>query len=74
MQLMYTCLPTYLASLPLSLQALYYRECSGTLCEGLRRLQHGSSGLMNEEEIVRTTENCLADIRALSIVGDSPSS
>lgn len=65
-------IPTNLC-LPLP-QALYYRECSGVLCEGLRRLQHGSGDLMNEEEIVKTTEKYLADIRALSIVGDSPSS
>ena len=68
----FECIPTNLC-LPVP-QALYYRECSGVLCEGLRRLQHSSGDLMNEEEIVKTTEKYLADIRALSIVGDSPSS
>jgi len=55
-------------------QALYYRECSGTLCESLGKLQGGSTDLMSEEEIVKTTEKHLADIRALSIVGDTPGS
>ena len=56
------------------MQALYYQECSGTLRESLGKLQGGSAELMSEEEIVRTTEQHLADIRALSIVGDSPGS
>jgi len=57
-----------------SLQALYYQECSGTLRESLGKLQGGSTDLMSEEEIVKTTEKHLADIRALSIVGDTPGS
>lgn len=52
-------------------QALHYQDCSRTLHAGLTKLQ-GSSELMSEEEIAKTTERHLADIRALSIVGAAP--
>lgn len=53
-------------------QALYYHECSETLLAGLSKLQNGSCDLRSEEDISRTTEKHLADIRALSIVGSAP--
>ena len=55
-----------------SSQALHYHKCSETLLEGFSKL-HGSAELMSEEELAETTEQCLTDLRALSIVGGASS-
>ena len=64
----------------LLLQALYYHDCSETLFKGACNMQKefgplGDEGqLRAEEEIAKTNDKYLDEIRGLSIVGTSPTS
>ena len=60
-------------------QALYYHDCSDTLFKGACNLQKefgpvDEGQLRTEEEIARTNDKYLDEIRGLSIVGTSPTS
>lgn len=59
------------------IQALYYHDTSESLLKGAHSMQkelgHKEDGqLMTEEQIMKTNDKYLDEIRGLSIVGTSP--
>ena len=55
-----------------SLQVLYYRDCTQSLGQCLEQLT-GTSEVPEDQELQAASDRLLAEIRALSIVGGSAS-